>query len=117
MAQEGYAHNTFGNKMLGDLCIVHIRIGAGAGAAALVAAVSSPNCTASNSGAGVYVVTFPTSTSLAVLGREVINRAGNVEAAISGYVEGTGSMTLTLSDATQLTGTEQIHLTFLSGAA
>jgi hypothetical protein len=121
MALESTCRNLFGSRQLGDLSVVIVTLIAGSGQAALSASRSNSSITVATPGSGVYTVSFPCGTFVTSVGQETVNAPGTApgdKLTISGAAisNSTYTCTVTKSDTTDLTGSEEIHLTFITGA-
>lgn len=111
MALEGYARNLFGVTMFGDLSLVLVKIGP---AGTRVAEDSSPDTTVAAAGSGVYNVTFPAGQQGWVLGAELVKTSSDgIYPEVLAFAPTLGTIQLELSDETNLTGSEEIHLAIL----
>lgn len=116
MALDSYARTLFGPVQQGDLSLVLIKLGAGSAQAAL-ADGSSPDVSVATPGGGVYNITFPSGERGMVLGEPSCvaspGTAPGDKATITAFSATAGTLSLTKSDTTNLTGAEQIHLVVL----
>lgn len=114
---QAYARNLYGPQILGQLSLVLIKLGTGAGQLALLAG-SSPEVTVATPGGGVYNLTFPPGVTGFVFDPCPVASPGTApgdKLTVTAFSASAGTLSLTKSDTTDLTGAEQIHLALLMG--
>lgn len=102
--------------VFGELDLIFVKLGAGSGQAALVAADSSPDITVATPGSGVYNLTLPKGTRGWVIDPTPLASPGTApgdKITVTAFSATAGTLSLTKSDTTNLTGSEQIHLLVL----
>lgn len=111
MALESYCRNLFGSKMLGDLSLVLIKIQD----TAIVAGESSPDCTVTAAGSGVYNLTFPKAERGFVLSTKhlAVGSATAEDAELTAFSATAG--TATIDTGSDLSGGDQCHVAILLG--
>lgn len=99
--------------LFGEMDLIFVKLGTGAGQLALVAADSSPDVTVLTPGAGVYNLSFPNGVRGWVFDPAPIASPGTApgdKITVTAFSATAGTLSLTKSDTTDLTGAEQIHL-------
>lgn len=107
MAKEGYASNTYGNKLLGDVSEVFIKVTSVAANASQIDPASAPEVSVASAVAGAYVLNIPKGVNVFVDGVNVVNSAKT----LSLITLADGLLGFTVSGGTNLGTTEQVHIT------
>lgn len=107
MALSDTARNLYSSVQFGDVSFIFVKVNT----SGRIAAESSPNTTVTAAGSGVYNITFEPAQTGWVIGAELAKTASDgIFPENTAFSPTAGTASFELSDETDLTGSEEIHI-------